>query len=526
MPHPAATSLRRSLLRRLAGPLSLLALMSGLIAYWLAWQYTQHVIDRSLGDLATAMSKQIQMAGPNARVSVPPLARAMFSDPADNLIYRISDGKHELAGDPDLPLFGSSVRKTHFVYVFEARHRGMRMRVAQVRVTQPDGNPMVVEVAQPLRHRYRIAAEFLVAIMMPLLLLLFAGWGIVWRVVNQQLGPLTTLADSLNQQTHMSLEPVDETHVPMEIRPLTSALNALLDRLKSALDAQRKFIADAAHQLRTPLTAVKLHAEQAASARDGNQTLTAVRELLAAADRAVRLSNQLLSLARAEPGAQTARFIDVDIAALAFETGAEWVPRALAAGVDLGFQRLDDPNNETQLVVRGNAVLLREVIANLLDNALKYVPAARADGGRITVTVTRTQVRDGAALAQIAVEDNGSGVPVTLQTDLFKRFFRGDRTNSADEGVESGAGLGLAIVHDILNLHGGSVQYLDAPAGGARFVLCIPLVMRTQTADTRPRAAPRGHAMADQAVKPILQQPSDRRRAAITNDDGSRSGGA
>ena len=450
--------------------------MSGLIASWLAWQYTQHVIDRSLADLATAISKQIQIAGPNARFSVPPLAQAMFSDPVEHLIYRISDGEHELAGDPSLPLFGTGVRRMHFAYVFEAQYRGMQVRAAQVRVSQTaGGNPMVVEVAQPLRHRYQIAAEFLVAIMMPLLVLLLAGWGIVWRVVNQQLGPLTTLADSLNRQTHMSLEPVDETHVPTEIRPLTSALNALLERLKTALDAQRKFIADAAHQLRTPLTAVKLHAEQAATTRDASQQLAAVRELRAAADRAVRLSNQLLSLARAEPGAQTSRFGDVDIASLAFETGAEWVPRALAARADLGFQRLDDPSNDKPLIVRGNAVLLREVVANLLDNALKYAPSACGDGARITVTVTQTIGTGASAIAQIVVEDNGPGVPVALQTDLFKRFFRGDRPDSVDEGVDSGAGLGLAIVHDIMNLHGGTVQYADAPEGGARFILRIPL---------------------------------------------------
>ncbi|PTB21578.1 histidine kinase [Trinickia symbiotica] len=488
MHHPAATSLRRSLLRRLAGPLSLLALMSGLIAYWLAWQYTQHVIDRSLADLAAAISKQIQIAGPNARISVPPLAQAMFSDPAQHLIYRISDGERDIAGDRDLPLDGKSVRQLRFAYVFETQYHDMHVRVAQVRVTQPDGRPIIVEVAQRLRHRYRIAAEFLVAIMMPLLLLLFAGWGIVWRVVNQQLGPLTALADSLNRQTHMSLEKVDETHVPAEIRPLTSALNALLERLKAALDAQRKFIADAAHQLRTPLTAVKLHAEQAANARDPNQTLAAVRELRAAADRAVRLSNQLLSLARAEPGAQTARFVDVDIAALAFETGAEWVPRALAAHVDLGFQRLDDPSNDTPLIARGNPVLLREVVANLLDNALKYAPSARREGARVTVTVTRLDAARG-AVAQIVVEDNGSGVPVALQADLFKRFFRGDRGNSDEEGVDAGAGLGLAIVHDIMNLHGGDVQYADAPDGGARFILRIPLAGEAQApTDAKPHA--------------------------------------
>ncbi|AOK21929.1 histidine kinase [Burkholderia ubonensis] len=472
---PAVTSLRRSLLRRLAAPLSMLALMSGLIAYWLAWQYTQHVIDRSLADLATAISKQIQIAGPDAPFTVPPLAQAMFSDPAEALIYRISDGEQELAGDPKLPLQGTNVRRMHYAYVFEAEYDNRAVRVAQVRVEEVDGGkPMVVEVAQPVRHRYRIAAEFLVAIMMPLLLLLLAGWGIVWRVVNQQLGPLTHLADSLNRQTHTSLEPVDETDVPLEIRPLTSAMNALLGRLKTALDAQRKFIADAAHQLRTPLTAVKLHAEQAAIARDPQQTFTAVRELRAAADRAVRLSNQLLSLARAEPGEQAARFVDVDLAAMAFETGAEWVPRALAAHVDLGFQRSDEPRDDDQtLLVRGNPVLLREVIANLLDNALKYVPLARPHGARITVNVGRAMLDSGAPAAEIVVEDNGPGVPASQQADLFKRFFRGDAQSGS--GVETGAGLGLAIVHDIIAMHGGSVSYADAPEGGSRFVVKVPL---------------------------------------------------
>lgn len=485
---PAVTSLRRSLLRRLAAPLSMLALMSGLIAYWLAWQYTQHVIDRSLADLATAISRQIQIAGPDAPFTVPPLAQAMFSDPAEQLIYRISDGEQELAGDPKLPLRGTSVRRMHYAYVFEAEYDNRAVRVAQVRVEEVDGGkPMVVEVAQPVRHRYRIAAEFLVAIMMPLLLLLLAGWGIVWRVVNQQLGPLTHLADSLNRQTHTSLEPVDETDIPLEIRPLTSAMNALLGRLKTALDAQRKFIADAAHQLRTPLTAVKLHAEQAAVARDPQQTLAAVRELRAAADRAVRLSNQLLSLARAEPGEQAARFVDVDLAALAFETGAEWVPRALAAHVDLGFQRSDDSGDDP-LVVRGNPVLLREVIANLLDNALKYVPLARPNGARITVNVSHVTLGLDAPAAEIVVEDNGPGVPAGQQADLFKRFFRGDAQNS--NGVETGAGLGLAIVHDILAMHGGSITYTDAAEGGSRFVVRVPLAAPgSQPASPAPAAA-------------------------------------
>jgi signal transduction histidine kinase len=467
---PVPPSLRRTLLRRLAAPLSLLALMSGLMAYWLAWQYTQHVVDRSLADLATAISKQIQLAGVDAPVTVPPLAQAMFSDPVEQLIYRISTGDEEIAGEPDLPLTGSNVRRIHYAYVFETHFQGVSVRAAQVRVPQPKGNPIVVEVAQRVGSRYRIAVEFLIAIMMPLALLLLAGWVIVWRVVNQQLNPLTDLADALNQQTHISLEPVDETYVPREIRPLTSAMNALLVRLQSALDAQRKFIADAAHQLRTPLTAVKLHAEQALNSRDPAKAIEAVKELRASADRAVRLSNQLLSLARAEPGEQAARFTDFDLAALAFETGAEWVPRALAATVDLGFQRLDDPENEHPLIVRGNLVLTREVLGNLIDNALKYIPPFRVEGARITLSVTQWTDANGRRFGEVVVEDNGPGVPPDQQPDLFKRFFRGDGQN-----VEGGAGLGLAIVHDIMVLHGGTVHYEDAPEGGARFIVRMPL---------------------------------------------------
>ncbi|WP_143136783.1 sensor histidine kinase, partial [Burkholderia ubonensis] len=224
--------------------------------------------------------------------------------------------------------------------------------------------------------------------------------------------------------------------------------------------------------------------------RDPQQTFTAVRELRAAADRAVRLSNQLLSLARAEPGEQAARFVDVDLAAMAFETGAEWVPRALAAHVDLGFQRSDEPRDDDQtLLVRGNPVLLREVIANLLDNALKYVPLARPHGARITVNVGRATLDAGTPAAEIVVEDNGPGVPASQQADLFKRFFRGDAQSGS--GVETGAGLGLAIVHDIIAMHGGSVSYADAPEGGSRFVVKVPLAAHAAqpASDAAPAAA-------------------------------------
>ena len=252
--------------------------MSGLIAYWLAWQYTQHVVDRSLADLATAISKQIQIAGADAPVTVPPLAQAMFSDP--DRTTDLPDQRRRQPKSPATRICRCTARTCAACITRTCskptpgrdRARGAGARGSAARQSDRRGG------GAARGHRgIEIAAEFLVAIMMPLLLLLLAGWVIVWRVVNQQLNPLTDLADSLNRQTHTSLEPVDETYVPVEIRPLTGALNALLDRLKTALDGQRKFIADAAHQLRTPLTAVKLHAEQAATARDPQRRSHAVQ---------------------------------------------------------------------------------------------------------------------------------------------------------------------------------------------------------------------------------------------------------
>ncbi len=479
----ALPSLRQTMLRRLAAPLSILALASGTFAYWLAWQYTAHVVDRSLVDLANAVAQQIRISGDAAGRSVPPLAKAMFSDPVDQLVYRITHDGQPLAGEPLLPASGSGVVHINQAVVFNARFNNTDVRIAQVRVQRDDGHDAVVEVGQFVGRRLRLAAEFLLAIMTPLLMLLLAGWLIVWRVVNQQLIPLTLLADTLNRQTHTSLEPVDETFVPTEIRPLTSAMNALLQRLGLALDAQRKFIADAAHQLRTPLTAVKLHADQAATAKDPQRVANAVQELRASADRAVRLSNQLLSLARADPAEQVARFVTVNISTLAFETGAEWVPRSLARRIDLGFQTWPDAailpsDNDVDevaplppLEVRGNPILLREVLANLIDNALKYVPPSRPDDGRVTVRVGPV-IAEARNFVEVVVEDNGPGVNLRAQAELFERFFRGD-ANSASEG---GAGLGLAIVRDIIKLHGGSVRYEDAPGGGSRFIVRLPLI--------------------------------------------------
>lgn len=538
----SAVSLRRSLLRRLVAPLAVLAFASGLAAFLLAWHDTQRSVDHALFQYANAIAQQIRVAGPNPKEIARQLSSTMLSDPSDALYYRIICNADEIAGRSDIPLSGTSPRTTRLGVIFESVIDGSDARIAQVQLVRPDGSHVLVEVGQLDSRRYAIAAEFLLSIMTPLLLLLVAGWIVVVRAISQQINPLIGLADTLNQQTHNSLEPVDESHVPAEIRPLTSALNALLERLKTALEGQRTFIADAAHQLRTPLTAVKLHAEQAATSTDPKVVQSAVHEVRAAADRAVRLSNQLLSLARAEPGEHAANFVCVDLAALTFETGAEWVPRALSKDVDMGFQRHDvltlisgrplieqdaaldvnphlamsrgtgigeplviadeqegnvaflseldyEQGSGSPLHVSGNPVLLREAITNLIDNALKYAVPRSGTGGRITLSIGRTPLaaepdsRPGTQRhIDLIIEDNGPGVPAELHRDLFKRFFRGDASTSLASGSTTGAGLGLAIVRNIAVLHRGEIFYETAEGGGSRFVIRLPMLDATQVA--------------------------------------------
>ncbi|KWR89253.1 sensor histidine kinase [Cupriavidus sp. IDO] len=501
-PNP---SLRVHLLRALATPLFALVLTSGSLSYWLAAHYTTQVFDRALYGVANNIAQQIRIAGPRLEHDIPMIAQTLVEAEGTDRIYWRIHGPDGLIGGMDTWLgYGTGQTTLHDARLFYAWFSGRQVRAVRLPVMLPsaavdelatseDGKatrgPIVVEVAELLDRRETAANEILLSVSVPLILLLLVGSLILSHVLKEELVPLQILTDKLNRQTARSLAALDETQVPAEVAPLIRGLNALLSRLRDALDAQRKFIADAAHQLRTPLTAVKLHADRAVEADSLEVARHALRELQTAADRAVRLSNQLLSLARAEPGLSLERLGPVehfDLAELAFETGAEWVPQALARHVDLGFEVLPGPTftGGSPAVVRGNRLLMREALSNLIDNAVKYVPA----GGRITVRAGGEALGH-RGMAVVMVEDNGPGIPLQRREEVFKRFFRGDRSPELPGGTQAaptaGAGLGLAIVHEIVGLHHGTIRIEDVPppAGDAgsgerratmRFVIRIP----------------------------------------------------
>ena len=480
----ANASLRVHLLRALATPLFALVLVSGSLSYWLAAHYTTQVFDRALYGVANSIAQQIRIAGPRLEQDIPMIAQTLVEAEGTDRIYWRIHGPDGLIGGMDTWLgYGTGQTTLHDARLFYAWFSGRQVRAVRLPVMLPspatdelgtseDGKatrgPIVIEVAELLDRRETAANEILLSVSVPLILLLLVGSLILSHVLKEELVPLQILTDKLNRQTARSLAALDETQVPAEVAPLIRGLNALLSRLRDALDAQRKFIADAAHQLRTPLTAVKLHADRAMEADSLEVARHALRELQTAADRAVRLSNQLLSLARAEPGLSLERLGPVehfDLAELAFETGAEWVPQALARRLDLGFEVLPGPTftGGSPAIVRGNRLLMREALSNLIDNAVKYVPA----GGRITVRAGGEALGN-RGMAVVMIEDNGPGISPQRREEVFKRFFRGDRQGDQAPATQTaGAGLGLAIVHEIIGLHHGTIRIEDVPATDA-----------------------------------------------------------
>ncbi len=303
-----------------------------------------------------------------------------------------------------------------------------------------DGN--VVQVSQPLRARDELAAGIALRTMLPLLILLPILAGLVWITVSRGLRPLKDVAAALNRRTEDALEPLPVAPVPNEVTPLVTALNELLARLSGALNLQKAFIADAAHELRTPLTAVNLQIQNAEKAATGAERATAFVQLKAGAERASRVVQQLLTMARSEPGAAEQPMAVVDLTAIAREVVAEHAPLAEAKGVDLGMSA-DSP-----VTVTGDSDALRILFANLIDNAVKYTP----HGSAIDVAVGVDGLHP-----VCVVTDTGPGIPLGERARVFDRFYR-----RAVSGVE-GSGLGLAIVQRIAQRHGATVELSEGP---------------------------------------------------------------
>lgn len=452
-----APSLRRRLLLLLAPPLFLILAIGALVAYGLALRYAGSVYDRWLLDSARALQHLVQSGA--ARGELNPQARLLIEfDSEDRSMFTVRSLRHGLlAGDAELPT-PSELPAPDDRAAFGDIHIGdhaLRMATVSFAADEP-GDRIVVSVAETLHKRQKLAREILLGTLPIELALVLLALGVVWLSIGRGLRLLDPLVAQVGARHPRDLAALDTAGVPVEILPLARTIDLLLMRLRKMVRLQERFIADAAHQLRTPLAGLRLQAERALADPRPETVREALGHIERLAEGAGRAAGQLLALARTQAHEQTPLLAaQLDLATLVRDCVAERVPEALARQVDLGYLGPDEGAH-----MYGDAVLLREMLCNLIDNAMRY----GRDGGQITVGLETSA--DGAMLW---VEDDGPGVPAELLQRLGERFFRVPGT------VREGSGLGLAIVREIAVRHGGDVRFVTGSTGrGLRVEVRLP----------------------------------------------------
>ena len=454
--------LRATLLRWLLGPLLVLLALDTGVGYWTSQRAADLAHDRSLHEIAREVALHVRPSPGGGPLALSPAAeRILMDDPEDRLFFKVTsqDGRL-LGGDTGLAPPAVLPARGAPATFYRDQLRGEPVRIVAAWIPLGDGaagEAVLVQVAETLNQRNALAREILAHAIVPQLLLIVLAGGAVWFGVRNGLWPLDRLRHALARRSHLDLAPIEEKGVPSEVQPLVDEVNELMARLGQALDLKNRFIADAAHQLKTPVSGLKAQIELALRETDPQRLHHAMAQLYMGVDRLSRLVRQLLSLARNEPGAaDSLRMQPLDLAALALEVSMEWVPQALPREIDLGFEGGDAP-----LMIRADADRLRELLNNLVDNAVRY----SRQGGRITVAVQPAP--DGQV--RLAVSDDGPHIPPEERTRIFERFHRLLGT------VADGSGLGLAIVSEIATLHGARITLTKDEDGiGNTFSVLFP----------------------------------------------------
>ena len=455
-------------------PLLLLWPVSLVLTWLIAQGIAGKPFDRALEYNVRAMAQLISVRHSHAEFSLPRPARELLrADDSDTIYYQVLGPKGELlSGDRELPAppADEPIRPDE-VRIRDDVIKGFDVKVAYTWVSLPSvgAQPALVQVAETLEKRSVLATEIVKGVMLPQFIILPLAVLLVWLALVQAIKPLSQLEERIRARKPDDLSPIDAQAVPLEVAPLVESVNDLLLRLTDSITTQKRFLADAAHQLKTPLAGLRMQADLAqregASAEDLKQSL---RQIGRASIRATHSVNQLLSLARAESNGSTMLRDQCDLVDLTMSVVRDCVPRALEKHIDLGYEGTQPGTPGCTLL--GSATLLKEMVRNLVDNAINYTPSSLEKPGIITARVLTDPF--GRSLV-LQVEDSGPGVAENERELIFQPFYRALGTEA------DGSGLGLSIVLEIAHQHHASVSLEDNHPNqsppGARFVVRFDL---------------------------------------------------
>ncbi|HSV50482.1 MAG TPA: sensor histidine kinase N-terminal domain-containing protein [Burkholderiaceae bacterium] len=454
-------------------PLLLLWPVSLALTWLVAQGIANKPFDRALEYNAQALAQLITVQQNRVQFNLPqPASEILRADDSDLVYYQVLGARGEfLSGERSLPLPPEEEKPMlGEVRLRDDEMRGLEVRVAYVWVQLPlaGAQPALVQVAETREKRSVLATEIIKGVMLPQFVILPLAVLLVWLALARGIKPLNLLEERIRARRPDDLSPLDEKVVPMEVAPLVSSVNDLLNRLKDSIATQKRFLADAAHQLKTPLAGLRMQADLAQ--REGANTdelKQSLKQIGRSSIRATHTVNQLLALARAESSGASLARQPCDLARLTLEVVQDSVPRALEKRIDLGYDGTQPGDPGVSL--NGNPTLLKELVRNLVDNAINYTPSTDSKPGVITVRVLADTF---GKVLLLQVEDSGPGIAEAEKDLVFQPFYR-----SLGSEVD-GSGLGLPIVLEIARQHDAEVSMEDTHPGqtppGTRFSVRFP----------------------------------------------------
>ncbi len=435
------------------GPLLAAAILIGVVGATLIADVVRRTNDRVLGGALGAIAETVQVERGEVTLDLPAAAFGMLENTErDNVYYRVAVGTDLLTGYADLPAPDPATLAIDVPRYRFARYRDQQIRIAEVRRALPRiDKPVIVQIAETLDNRGALTRRLMLALLIGECVLVGAAALLLRPALGWSLRPLARLrgaVEARDERARPDFSPLDTGPLPSELRPLASAFDRLLAQLDTATVGVRRFTADASHQMRTPLSVLKV---QVALARRGSdaERREALDEIADVAIRLERLVTQLLALARAEEAGVSAPLEAVDLREVASAVIARQINQAIRAGVDLVLES----DGQTQYMVSGHRTLIFEILSNLIDNGIRY----NRRGGMVSVALQADDTQ-----IAVVVADDGPGIAPAYREKVFDRFVRLGTANSPE-----GSGLGLAIVRSAATRLTATVGFVDVDRGTA-----------------------------------------------------------